>query len=152
MVGSSMGGWLMLLAALARPERVQALVGIAAAPDFLDDFSKITDEQRLSLEQTGMCYVPSGIEGKPYPIAQTLLTEAKQHNLLHKKISINCPVRLLQGMNDKEVTWQKAMRISEQLTSSDVHVTLIKQGDHRLASEPQLTLLGQTVLSLLHRN
>jgi pimeloyl-ACP methyl ester carboxylesterase len=149
LVGSSMGGWLMLLAALARPERLQGLVGIAAAPDFLDDFSRLTPEQAAALEETGICYFPSGIEGKPYPIARTLITEAKQHNLLHQPIAIDCPVRLLHGLLDVEVHWKKSLKIAECLRTKDVNITFVKEGDHRLSSPEQLTLLAETVKSVL---
>lgn len=148
LVGSSMGGWLMLLAALRRPERIHALVGIAAAPDFLEDFTRLSDEQLESLKTKGMCYVPSGIEGKPYAISAKLLVEAKIHYLLKDDISINCPIRLLQGMRDADVPWKKAVQIAERITSKDVNITFVKEGDHRLSSPEQLTLLADTVKSL----
>ncbi len=149
LVGSSMGGWLMLLAALARPKRVCGLVAVAAAPDFLEDFARLSPEQVKALEEDGICYFSSGVEGHPYPISKTLLTEAKTHNLLHDKIDIRCPIRLLQGMEDKEVFWKKALKISELATSQDVRVILVKDGDHRLSTDPQLKLLAQTVKSLI---
>ncbi|MFI4956229.1 MAG: alpha/beta hydrolase [Gammaproteobacteria bacterium] len=148
LVGSSMGGWLMLLAALARPDRVHGLVGIAAAPDFTEDFSRLSDDHRDSLAKTGVCYIPSGIEGRPYPISAELIAEAKHHYLLHGDIAIHCPIRLLQGMKDADVPWKKAIRIAERVASNDVSITLIKDGDHRLSSPSQLQLLAQTIESL----
>lgn len=149
LVGSSMGGWLMLLVALARPDRIHALVGIAAAPDFLEDFSRLTSEQQAALQKDGLCYFPSGIEGQPYPISLQLLEEAKQHYLLRNDIAIDCPVRLLQGMRDVDVPWKKAVHIAERVTSNDVRITLCKEGDHRMSSQSQLELLGETVAALL---
>lgn len=148
LVGSSMGGWLMLLAALARPNRVHALVGIAAAPDFLEDFNRLSAAQQASLEKEGKCYFPSS-QGEPYAITQALLDEAKQHYVLGGPIAIDCPIRLLQGMDDVEVPWQKAVRITERVTSNDVRIQLIKGGDHRLSTDVQLELLGNTVASLV---
>jgi pimeloyl-ACP methyl ester carboxylesterase len=149
LIGSSMGGWLMLLAALKRPERIHALIGIAAAPDFTEDFSRLSATQRDMLEKTGVCYLPSGIEGQPYPISAELIAEAEQHFLLKNDINIHCPIRLLQGMNDADVPWQKATRIAERVASKDVSITLIKDGDHRLSSPVQLHLLAQTIESLI---
>lgn len=148
LVGSSMGGWLMLLAALARPERIHALVGIAAAPDFLEDFTRLTTEQKQSLDTNGVCYVPSGIEGKPYPISGKLLEDAKNHYLLHEDISITCPIRLLQGMRDADVPWKKAPRIAERIISNDVNIILVKEGDHRMSSPEQLKLLSDIIRGL----
>jgi pimeloyl-ACP methyl ester carboxylesterase len=148
LVGSSMGGWLMLLVALARPERIHALVGIAAAPDFLEDFSRLTPEQQSALEKDGVCYFPSGIEGDPYAISAKLLEEAKQHYLLHSEIPIHCPIHLFQGMKDLDVPWKKATRIAERVASNDVRITLLKDGDHRLSSPSQLQLLGEAIRTL----
>ena len=149
LVGSSMGGWLMLLAALKRPDRIHGLVGIAAAPDFTEDFAKLSPAQLDELKKTGVCYLPSGVEEKPYPIAAELIKEAEQHLLLKNDINIHCPIRLLQGMNDADVPWKKATRIAERVASKDVSITLIKDGDHRLSSPAQLHLLAQTIESLI---
>lgn len=146
LVGSSMGGWLMLLAALARPNRVRALVGIAAAPDFLQDFS-LTPEQESALEKTGVCSFPSST-GEPYAISAELISEAKKHYLLQGDIAIHCPVRLLQGLADEDVHWEKSIQISARLRSEDVMITLVKNGDHRLSSESQLQLLSDQILAL----
>ena len=136
-VGSSMGGWVMLLLALARPERVKALVGIAPAPDFVDAMWEAFDEEaRETLRREGVYARPSEYSDQPYMISMKLIEEARQHNLLHKPIPITCPVRLLHGMQDPDVPWQHSLKIAEQLESQDVVLTFLKSGDHRL-SEPQ---------------
>lgn len=145
LVGSSMGGWLMLLAALARPDRIQALVGIAAAPDFLKDFGDLAVDQKAVLAEKGFFYFPSSLGYEPYPISKELIEEAKQHYLLEGEIPVNCPVRLLQGLSDEDVQWEKSIQIAQRLTSNDVMITLVKGGDHRLAKEAELELLGDIV-------
>ncbi len=148
LVGSSMGGWLMILAALQRTERIKGLVGIAAAPDFIEDFARLSEEQYKSLETKGVCYIPSQYGEKPYPISQQLIEEGKHHKVLGSSIHLDCPVRLLHGLNDTDVSWQKSLQLTEKLNSNDVRLTLIKEGDHRLSSDQQLELLGNTVKGL----
>ncbi len=138
LVGSSMGGWIMLLAALARPQRVAGMVGIAAAPDFTEDLMWATfpAEIRDRLQREGTYRQPSDYAEEPYAITLTLIEEARRHLLLRTPIPITCPVHLLHGRRDPDVPWQTALKLSEQLQSSEVEVTLVKDGDHRL-SEPR---------------
>lgn len=150
-IGSSMGGWLMLLLALARPERVAGLVGIAAAPDFTEDlvWDKLDESQRVRLIQEGVIYEPSEY-GAPVPYTRRLVEEGRTHLLLRgDSIPITVPVRLLQGMKDADVPWQTAPRLAEKLAGSDVRITLIKDGDHRLSRDADLALLWDVVSSLL---
>lgn len=136
LVGSSMGGWIALLAALARPERVKALIGIAAAPDFTEDlmWRSYSDDIRREIMETGVYMEPSDY-GEPLPITRRLIEDGRRHLLLERPIALTCPVHLIQGMRDPDVPWGTAMRILEKLQSDDVELTLVKAGDHRL-SEP----------------
>ncbi len=150
-VGSSMGGWIMLLMALKRPERLAGLVGIAAAPDFTRRLAADLDAgQRQSLLERGFFLRPSAY-GDPYQIGRVLLEEAEQHLLLQQPIDIDLPVRLLQGQLDPEVPWQHALALAEQLSSDDVEVQLIKSGDHRLSTVADLHRLQLTLECLLAR-
>lgn len=138
LVGSSMGGWLMLRLALARPQRVLGLIGIATAADFTAD---LLDRQldaltRAKLLRDGVIEIPSDYGDTSYPITRALIDDGRRHLLLGGPIGLRCPVHLLQGMNDRDVPWQTALRIAERLDSATVIVTLIKDGDHRL-SRPQ---------------
>lgn len=135
-VGSSMGGWIMLLVALARPERVHGLVGIAAAPDFTEDLllSKATAAQRQALQEQGFWLQSSPYGEKPYPVTAVLIEEAKRHLVLRRPIAITCPVHLLHGQRDPDVPWQTSLELAEKLQSEAVIVELIKAGDHRLSS------------------
>ncbi len=146
LVGSSMGGWLMLLVALALPERVTGLVGIAAAPDFTD--WGFTPRQKGRLVQDGRL-----IEPNDYGPAPTLTTlgfwEAGQRNrLLGGSIAIDCPVHLLQGGADREVPVEIALRLAEGIGSAQVVTTLIKDGDHRLSRPQDIALLLRAIESL----
>jgi pimeloyl-ACP methyl ester carboxylesterase len=147
LVGSSMGGWIMLLAALARPDRVAGLVGIAAAPDFTEDllWAAWDEPTRARLSRDGHIRVPSLYGEAPYTISRALIEEGRARCLLGAPIPIRCPVRLLQGMADPDVPWRTALRLAERLESTDVTVTLIKDSDHRLSRDQDLARLMAVV-------
>ncbi len=137
-VGSSMGGWIMLLVARARPERVRALVGIAAAPDFTEDLrSQATADQQRDLARQGFWRQPSAY-GEPHVVTARLLDDGRKHLLLDAPIPITCPVHLLHGQQDPDVPWQTALRLAQRLQSTEVTIELIKAGDHRLSRETDL--------------
>jgi pimeloyl-ACP methyl ester carboxylesterase len=140
LVGSSMGGWIMLLAALARRDRIAGLVGIAAAPDFTEDlmWAAMPPETRARLLADGVVQEPSHYQEAPLEITRALIEDGRRHLLLRGAIDIRCPVRLLHGMADPDVPWQTSARLAERLSSHDVTVTLIKDGDHRLSREQDL--------------
>jgi pimeloyl-ACP methyl ester carboxylesterase len=147
-VGSSMGGWIMLLVALARPERVRGLVGIAAAPDFTEDLLlQATPEQRRTLAEQGYWMQPSAY-GEPYPVTRRLLEEARAHLVLRASIPIRCPVHLLHGQRDPDVPWQTALRLAERLEAEDVTVELVKAGDHRLSTASGLARIEAAIQRL----
>jgi pimeloyl-ACP methyl ester carboxylesterase len=137
LVGSSMGGWIMLLLAIARPERVAGLVGIASAPDFTERLVRpvLTPAQAALLAERGRIEVPSEY-GPPLVITAALLEEGRRHGLLDRPLPFGAPVRLLHGLADRDVPWTLSQAILERLDGDDVVLTLIKDGDHRL-SRPQ---------------
>jgi len=146
LIGSSMGGWIMLLAALARPERVAGLVGIAAAPDFTEDllWPSFDDAAKQRIEQDGVHEMPSD-HGDPLPVTRRLFEEGRQHLLMRGTIPLSCPVRLLQGMRDDEVPWSWALKLTERLATTDVEMVLVKNGDHRLSAPADLDRLWAQV-------
>ena len=150
LVGSSMGGWIALLAALARPQRIAALIGIAAAPDFTEAlmWQAMSFAEREILMRDGVLRVPSQY-GDPTLITLKLIEDGRSHLLLDQPIEIDCPVRLLHGQCDPDVPWEMALRIAEQVTSKDVQLTLVKDGDHRLSRPADIELLLRTVGALL---
>jgi pimeloyl-ACP methyl ester carboxylesterase len=153
LVGSSMGGWIALLTALARPDRVAALVGVAAAPDFTQRlmWDSMTPSQRATLERDGVLYVPSQY-GDPTPITMKLIKDGGNHLVLSGPRPIRCPVRLLHGQADPDVPWELALNIARQVETPDVRVILVKDGDHRLSRPADLALLRQTVAALLDQD
>ncbi len=149
-VGSSMGGWIALLLALARPARVAGLVGIAAAPDFTEDliWEKLPPPLRARLASDGFFEQPSAYGETPYTITRALIEDGRKHLLLRGPIAYDGRVRLLHGMLDPDVPWQWSPKIAEKLTGADVRVTLVKDGDHRLSREQDLKLLTDALEEL----
>lgn len=145
LVGSSMGGWIMLLAALARPERVAGLVGVAAAPDFTEDLvrGRLGETGRRDLAERGVCALPDSDGSRT--VTRRLLEDGRGRLLLRRRIPVHCPVRLLHGMRDTEVPWMVSARLAAQLLSGDVDITLVKDGDHRLSRDRDIGLLVRAV-------
>jgi pimeloyl-ACP methyl ester carboxylesterase len=150
LVGSSMGGWIALLVARARPGRVAGLIGLAPAPDFTTAlmWPAFSDAQRAEIMENGVLQLPSQY-GEPTPITRALIEDGPRHNLLDAPIPLRCPVRILQGMRDPDVPWRHALRLVDALEGADVRLHLIKDGDHRLSRPEDLTLLTQTVDHML---
>ena len=150
LIGSSMSGWIMLLAALARPGRVAALVGIAGAPDFTEEllWPRLTAAQRQTIMAEGRVVLPSDFDPAGYLYTRALIEDGQRYLLLGGPIPLDIPVRLLHGMRDESVPWQLSLRLAERLTGRDVAVTLVKDGDHRLSTPSDLALLAQTLDAL----
>ena len=151
LVGSSMGAWIMLLAASALGARVRGLVGLAAAPDFTEElvWRQLPAEARVELARTGVIRVPSDYANEECPVSLVLIEEGREHLLLGASIALECPVRLLHGLDDRDVPWQTSCRLLQALTSSDVTLELVKGGDHRLSQAADLARLSRTLSELL---
>lgn len=151
-IGSSMGGWLGMQIAIERPERVKALIGIAAAPDFTDDmvWNKLDDFGRQKLQRDGFIIVENCVVGEePYHITIRLIEDGRNNFLLNAPININCPVRLLHGMLDEDVPYQIASKIAEKITGNNVEIHLVKNATHRMSEPNELQLLQETLLKLV---
>ncbi len=152
LVGSSLGGWTMLLAALRRPERVAALLGIASAPDFTENIpAMLSNEQKAILAKDGVVSVYSPYDPEPMPVTQLILEEGRNHLLLEDEIPLDCPVRLIHGMKDPDVPWQTSLKLAEKLCSTDVEIILVKSSAHRLSEPNDLERLCDTLEALLRR-
>jgi len=153
LVGSSLGGWIMLLAALARPRRVAALLGIAAAPDFTEDLlpQALSPSERAVLERDGVVPVGSPYDPEPTPVTRLILEEGRRHLLLRAPIPLGCPVRLIHGLRDPDVPWRTSLRLADRLESDDVEILMVKAGDHRLSEAHDIDRLCDTLELLLRR-
>ncbi|MBC6441229.1 MAG: alpha/beta hydrolase [Rhodospirillales bacterium] len=150
LVGSSMGGWIMLNLALKRPERIAGLVGIAAAPDFSQGiWWNLSDEQRETVMREGGITLDEG--GSNYGFSRAFFEDGRDHLRLQGPLALDSPVRLLQGMRDDAVPWETALTIARCLTTDDVVVDLVKDGDHRLSRDEDLARLGRTIAETLDR-
>ncbi|NVN31705.1 alpha/beta hydrolase, partial [Endobacter medicaginis] len=148
LVGSSIGGWVTLLAARALGQRCDGLVLIAAAPDITTQMQAgFSPEQRAALARDGVAEVPTPW-GPPFRISQSMLDDAAAHFVMRQKLMITAPVRLLHGQRDGEVPWPLSLAIAEHLEADDVRVLLVKDGDHRLSRPADLALLCEALASL----
>lgn len=135
LVGSSMGGWIACLAAMAEPKRIKGMVLVAPAPDFTEKLMapEIPPDGRAALAADGVWMRPSEY-GDPYPITRALLEDGARWSILGgEAIPVEVPVRVLQGGEDPDVPWRHALELAQALKSDDVVFTLIKDGDHRLS-------------------
>jgi len=150
LVGSSMGGWIASLVALARPDRVAGLIFIAPAPDFTEKlmWADFSDEAKAAIVEKGEWLNPSEYGYDPYPITRALIEDGRTNCIMDGPISITCPVRVLQGMRDPDVPWRHAVEFAELLVSEDVTTNLIKDGDHRLSYDQNLARLIDTAETL----
>ncbi|WP_069308945.1 alpha/beta hydrolase [Porphyrobacter sp. LM 6] len=143
LVGSSMGGWLMLLVAEHLKHRLAGMIGIAPAPDFTR--WGYTEAQRTQLLAGETIYEPNPYGPEPTPIHASFFADAECHVRLEGGIDITCPVRLLHGKADEVVPWDVSLRLKSALRSDDVQVTLIEDGDHRLSRDSDIAALKAIV-------
>jgi pimeloyl-ACP methyl ester carboxylesterase len=148
-----MGGWLALLAALARPARIAALVLIAPAPDFTGKlmWPALGPDAQAAIMRDGFYLKPSAYDPEPTIITRDLIEDGAKWSLLDASIAISCPVRIIQGMDDPDVPWRHALGLSDQLAGPDVRIHLIKDGDHRLSRDQDIAVLENVLGDLFPR-
>ena len=149
LVGSSMGGWAALLAAIDNPTQIDGLVLINPAPDFTEKLTVAgwTEAQIAALENDGIVYESSGYE-EPYTYSKALIEDGRARQILDAPIALTCPIRILQGHDDSVVPWTHSKRLLDVLTAQDVTYTLVAGGDHSLSRESDLTLIESAIDSL----
>ncbi len=147
LVGSSMGGWISLLLAKRIPERVAALVTIAAAPDFTADSMEpaLTDAQRAEMARAGRIALPSEYSDEPYVITRKLIKDGRSNLVLREPLSLPFPVRLLQGTADSDVPLERALILLGHAESPDMRLQLVKGADHRFSEPRELGILAATL-------
>ncbi len=150
LIGSSMGAWLAILAAMANPAKVVAFVGLAAAPDFTEDllWQPASPAMKQALLEQGKYCHDNCTGGDPYIITRQLIEEARSHLVMRSPIHISVPIRLIHGMADTDVPWQLSVALAKNITGSDCQLRLIKDGDHRLSRDQDLQVLGKTLSDL----
>lgn len=153
LIGSSMGGWIGLKLALAFGARVVAFIGIAAAPDFTETllWPTLAPDLQARLIAEGEVTVPSPYGGD-LVITSALIEDGRAQSIMNRQLDIDCPIRLLQGQLDPDVPWPTALEIAGHVSSADVEIVLIKDGDHRLSRQRDLDLLTRTLATLLGEN
>jgi pimeloyl-ACP methyl ester carboxylesterase len=147
LVGSSMGGWIALHVALRRGERVDAVVGIAAAPDFTE--WGFTAAQKAEMQERGRLEEPNPYGPEPQLFTRRFWESGQQLRLLGREIGVDCPVRLIHGQHDEEVPLEVAFRTLDALRSADVQLNVIKGGGHRLSEPHEIDAILRTVAALL---
>jgi pimeloyl-ACP methyl ester carboxylesterase len=157
LVGSSMGGWVSLLAARELAKEGRALTGlvlIAPAADFTEDlmWNRFSDEIKAAILRHGIYRLPSEYSPEPTPITRALIEDGRRNAILGAPFKVGAPVRILQGMQDPDVPWQHVMKLVEHLAEDDVIVTLIKDGDHRLSRPEDLDRLVSAVEATVIKN
>uniref|UniRef100_A0A8B9Q7A1 Palmitoyl-protein thioesterase ABHD10, mitochondrial n=1 Tax=Apteryx owenii TaxID=8824 RepID=A0A8B9Q7A1_APTOW len=153
LVGSSLGGWLMLHAAMARPDKVAALVGVAIAADHLvTTFNRLPIEAQKEIEEKGEWKLPTKhSEEGYYSLTYDFIREAENHCVLNSPIPVTCPIRLIHGMKDDDVPWQISMQVADRVLSKDVDVILRKVGQHRMSEMEDTKLLVNTIDDLIDK-
>jgi hypothetical protein len=152
LVGSSMGGWMACLVALARPERVAGMVLIAPAPDFTEALMRpaLSDAARRAVETEGQWIETSAYEGE-FAITRRFLDEGRDWLILDEPMPITCPVDILQGAEDPDVPWAHALKLAQAMDSREVVFTLVKDGDHRLSRPQDIDRLTRAVNEMVVR-
>ena len=154
LVGSSMGGWLILLIALRRIERIVGLMGLAAAPDFTENliWNNFSAQQKKQIAREGFIDFPNCYELQdPFRITYNLVEEGRNHLILENAIPIDLPVRLIHGIKDEDVPFSVSQKVSEKIESNNVEVIFIKSGDHRLSRESDLRRIIEELDSLIEK-
>lgn len=153
LIGSSMGGWLSLLAARRLGSRVAGWIGIAAAPDFTETLllANLSPDDRAALERDGRLVRPSQYSPEPTILTRTLIEEGRHHLVLNATLRLDCPVHLLHGMKDPDVPWELSQRLLNHIEAPDIAFTLTRDGDHRLSTPPDIDRLLAVVEAMCKR-
>ena len=153
LIGSSLGGWIMLNVAVERPNRIAALIGIAAAPDFTEDliWQPLNASSRSTFKANGQIAMENPYADDPVIYPYHLIEDGRQHLRLRGRLSITQPVRLLHGIRDTEVPWQTAVTLANCLRSNDVLLHFDKAATHRFSEPAQLQSLQSTLDPLINQ-
>ena len=153
LIGSSMGGWISLIIGQDIPDKIKAMIGIAAAPDFTDElfYKRLDRQQRQIIMTEGKIEIPNNYSDEPYIFTKALIEEGRKNFVLDSNketdIRFGFPIHLLQGKLDIDVPWQRAEEIKQAVSQPKVQITYIEDGDHSLSCDSDLELLWNIVES-----
>lgn len=152
LIGSSMGGWIMLHVAMQRADRIKGLLGIAPAPDFTDAllWDKLSSDDQATLMTKGRLVQPSDYEN-PYIFTKELILDGRKNFVRQMPLSLPAPLSIMQGMADTSVPWDYVLSFVNQVTAPEVSLTLIQDGDHRLSRPQDLARLENEIFFMLRR-
>ena len=149
LVGSSLGGWIGLHYAYENPDKVHGFVGIASAVQFTDEiFEGLSDSERVGLSRKGYVELPSDYEDGAYYISAQLLEDGKQFRLFDKEVNYQCPIRLLHGLDDVDVSPSVSRKILNHVNSNDIAMKLVEGADHRFSDDYCQKLIIETIESI----
>ena len=144
LIGSSMGGWLMMLAAKARPQRIKGLIGLAAAPDFGKDLYKaLNKKNKKEISTKGITKYTS--YGFSYYLTKKFFVEAENNRVLKKPFRFSKPMVLIHGLKDNVVKEDVPRKILKKVTGKNVNIIYLKESDHRLSKENDLKMITQSI-------
>ena len=151
LVGSSMGGWLMFLAAKARKSRIVGLVGLAAAPDYIEEFYKnLPLKKKKEINKKGIIKYSS--YGFSYLIKRKYILDGKKNKILNKDFRWNKPLILIQGLKDNVVDPGVPEKIMKKIKGNQLQIKLLKNSDHRLSKPFDLKVINESIRSILIKN
>ena len=144
LIGSSMGGWLMMLAAKARPQRIKGLIGLAAAPDFGKDlYNVLNKKNKKEISTKGITKYTS--YGFSYYLTKKFFIEAEKNRVLKKPFRFSKPMVLIHGLKDNVVKEDVPRKILKKVTGKNVNIIYLKESDHRLSSLTDLTIIKESI-------
>ena len=149
LVGSSLGGWIGLNYAFRNPDKVRGFVGIASAVQFTDEiFEELTQAEKEDLSRKGFVEMPSDYEDGSYYISAKLIEDGKQFRLFDREVNYHCPIRLLHGLNDTDVSPSVSRRILQHVSSNDIAMKLVEGADHRFSDSDCQKIIIDTIESI----
>ena len=144
LIGSSMGGWLMMLAAKARPQRIKGMIGLAAAPDFGKDlYNALYKKNKNEINTKGITKYMS--YGFPFYLTKKFFIEAEKNRVLKKQFRYTKPLVLIHGLKDDVVKEDVPRQILKKVTGKNVNIIYLKESDHRLSSDTDLKIITQSI-------
>ena len=144
LIGSSMGGWLMMLAAKARPQRIKGMIGLAAAPDFGKDlYNSLNKKNKKEITTKGITKYSS--YGFSYYLTKKFFIEAEKNRVLNNSFRFTKPLVLIHGLKDNVVEEDVPRKILKKVTGKNINIIYLKESDHRLSSESDLKIIKQSI-------